>query len=380
MVRMNAVTLGLIISFSNVAYASAELSELTNEIVQSKQSALEQGQRLLGSDYIEKLTGKSDSIHSSVFTSDVSNEQSKQLTDEIRYVILVSDAMGKHELKQLFNSLSHRKDVSFVVRGILPSEKTITDVGKRIIDLVKDLPEVPNINLDPRPFQKVDAEFAPQILMYKGQEVVLSATGLTNPNYLFSEFEKGKSGDLGNFGSVVKITERDLTEVLKERAAKLDKQKLIAEAKDRFWDNVRFTSLPDAQLSQVREFEPEIVVQEDIVAPNGDVIAFAGERINRLDTLPFSLRLVFFDPTDERQLAYVKSLPNSIHRTKFIATRFDRTLKWDAVKTVERQLNAPVYQLQPELITAFNLQVIPSIVTADNERKVFVVSETKMED
>ncbi|HCG6133833.1 TrbC family F-type conjugative pilus assembly protein [Vibrio sp. 1733] len=377
-------TLLSLILLSGTAFAdsSAEYSSMPDSIVQSKQTALTQGQNALGDEYMNKLLRKNEAIHSATFSTKVATEHqdSVEPQTDIYYVILVSDAMGKRELKHLFKSLSHRNDVSFVVRGILPTEKTITDVGKRIIGLIKDLPEVPNVNLDPRPFQNINAEYAPQILMYKGDSVVLSAAGLVNPNYLKTEFEKGKRGDLGNFGSMVKISERDLTEVLKERAALLDKETLIADAKDRFWDNVAFTALPNATETLVRSFVPEVVVREDMVTPNGDVIAFAGERINRLNTLPFTQRLVVFDPTDRKQMEFVQSLPESPLRTKFIATRFDRSLKWDAVKSVERQLNASVYQLKPELVTAFDLQVVPSIVTADHQRKVFVISETKMED
>ena len=372
----------ILLSGTALTGSSTEYSSMPNSIVQSKQASLTQGQKVLGDEYMNKLLRKNEAIHSATFATEVATEQQESIEPktDIHYVILVSDAMGQRELKHLFKSLSHRNDVSFAVRGTLPTEKTITDVGKRIIGLIKDLPEVPNVNLDPRPFKNINAEYAPQILMYKGDSVVLFAAGLANPNYLKTEFEKGKRGDLGNFGSMVKISERDLTEILRERAALLDKKALIADAKDKFWDNVAFTALPNATETLVRSFVPEVVVREDIVTPNGGVIAFAGERINRLNTVPFTQRLVVFDPTDRKQMEFVQSLPESPLRTKFIATRFDRSLKWDAVKSVERQLNASVYQLKPELVTAFDLQVVPSIVTADHQRKVFVISETKMED
>ncbi|EGR0468566.1 hypothetical protein FG064_16340 [Vibrio cholerae] len=356
--------------------------DFARQMAQSQQEKIQKGRALLGGDFIDSLIGKADDRYSAQ-----SNIQQLQQPIEkpvapsmgTQYFILISDEMGEDTIKQLFNALAHRNDVAFVVRGLLPSEKTITDVGKRIIDLVKDLPVTPNVALDPRPFQEVSAEYAPQILMYQDGELVLSATGLANPNYLQDQYRSGKRGDLGNFGTVVKITERDITEVLKERFMKLDKQQLMADAKDRFWDNVQFLSLPLSLETQTREFVPQMTINDDLIAPDGTVIALRGATYNTLDYVPFTQRLVIFDATDERQLEFVKTLPKTQLRTKYITTRFDRTLKWDAVKYVENQLNAPVYELKPEIMTAFDIRSVPSVVTADNARKVFLISETKLD-
>jgi conjugal transfer pilus assembly protein TraW len=94
--------------------------------------------------------------------------------------------------------------------------------------------------------------------------------------------------------------------------------------------------------------------------------------------MPFTQRLVVFDATNPDQVEFVKSLPKSSKRTKYITTRYDRSLKWDAVKHIEEQLGAPVYQLKPDIIQAFSLQVVPSVIVADNVRKVFVIEETQV--
>ncbi|TXY52048.1 hypothetical protein FXE74_18865 [Vibrio cholerae] len=122
-----------------------------------------------------------------------------------------------------------------------------------------------------------------------------------------------------------------------------------------------------------------MTINDDLIAPDGTVIALRGATYNTLDYAPFTQRLVIFDATDERQLEFVKTLPKTQLRTKYITTRFDRTLKWDAVKYVENQLNAPVYELKPEIMTAFDIRSVPSVVTADNTRKVFLISETKLD-
>lgn len=351
----------------------SSIADVGSELAQQTQAAMERGKAALDPDFLANLTGKTQAIQSQVYRGDVIKaEQSKP---ELHYTILVSSSMGDDNLKTLFRSLAHRKDVSFAIRGLLSSEKTITDVGKRIINLIKDFKDVPNVVLDPRPFQAVNAELVPQILAYQGDELIASATGLSNPNYLQEQLEQGKSGNLGNFGTTYKISERDITQVLKERMEKLDTAKLKKEATAHYWDKVNFYGLPKAKHTQVREFYPILTVQDDIVAADNTVIAYAGQQYNSLEHLPFTQRLVIFDATDEAQLDYVKHLPKSPLRTKYITTRFDRKLKWDAVKQVEKELGAPVYQLNADIIHAFDLEVVPSIVTADNDRHVFLINE-----
>lgn len=358
-------------------------ADFANQMAGSRQHSIEQGRSAVSDEFIRGLIEVRESSAAKVtfIPANVPNEQqafTPTHSSHETFVILVSDSMGEATLKQLFASLSYRDDVQFAIRGLLPTEKTITDAGKRIIKLVKDMNPVPNVTLDPRYFKEVQAEFAPQILMYRGDELVLNAIGLTNPTYIKDQYEKGNRGDLGKFGDSVSISERDLTEIILERAAKLDAEQLKTDAKNRYWDNVQFLSLPEAKETQIREFEPLLINNEEIVSPENKIIAYSGQRYNLLEQLPFTQRLVIFDAMNPAHIEYVKSLPATNKRTKFITTQYDRRLKWDAVKTVEREIGAPVFQLQTDIIDAFNVRVIPSVVTADNQRKVFLISETKL--
>lgn len=337
-----------------------------------------QGASRVNPDFITTITNKKKDAY-----NQVKQGQKKELpvsTNQVTYKILISDSMGKENLQHLIKSLSHRKDVSFVVRGLLPSETTINDVSKRIITLVSEmgLDDMPAVLLDPRPFQDAHAEFVPQILAYKGEELVLSASGLVNPDYMARMIAEGKKGDLGKFGGTYKIAERDITEVLKERMANLDQKKLIQNAKDSYWDKVSFLQLPNASETKSRIFVPLMTVNEDITTPDGQLIAVKGQRFNSLEHMPFTQRLVVFDATDKTQLDFVKSLPETPLRTKYITTRFDRKLKWDAVKYVEGQLQSSVYMLNADVINAFNVQRIPSVITADNDKNYFIINEYEM--
>ncbi|WP_162891012.1 hypothetical protein [Vibrio halioticoli] len=295
--------------------------------------------------------------------------------ETLHHVILISDAMGLVELHQLFKKLEYRDDVSFAIRGLLPNEKTINDVGMRILHLLDGFQNLPHVVLDPRPFAEVQAVSAPMILTYHGETLLASATGLANPVYMENKVLRGELGDLGNHGSVVTISERDLNEVMKERMANLDTDKIKKEAVERYWEHAVFYQLPNATYSQERIFTPLITLNEDIALDDGTVLFAQGQQFNTLEVMPFTQRLVIFDATNEDQMAFVKSLPQTDFKTTYVTTRFDRALKWDAVKAVENELNAPVMQLNQELITGFNLMVIPSVITADNTNKNFIIRE-----
>ena len=110
--------------------------------------------------------------------------------------------------------------------------------------------------------------------------------------------------------------------------------------------------------------------------------AKAGERINPLEIRPFFKEVIFFDATDKEQRSRVRRFTQArdaavkgyIGRI-YISTRFDPEKGWDGYKELTDWLQAPLYQLQPGLAGRFGVVRVPSVVTADNDRKVFVVQE-----
>ncbi|GMQ49667.1 TrbC family F-type conjugative pilus assembly protein [Vibrio sp. 10N] len=369
--RLSALLMSSIVAMhSHTSSATA-----AHDLASQKATAIEQGTALLTDDYINNLIMASESIA----RSHASEELIKHRPSRTHYKVLISASMGEKELRNLLMAYKHRQDVSFVIRGLLPEERTITDAGKRIIRLVADFDTVPNVTLDPRPFRAVKAEYVPQVLAYDGSKLVASASGITNLTWLADQLKRGETGFIGEFGATTKIAERDLEDILRERFNALDKQALIDGAKERFWDNRQYLTLPKVQKTQRRTFSPDLILQQDIITEEGYVIALKGQQFNTLKHMPFTQRLVVFDATDKTQLEYVKSLPESTLRTKYITTKFDNSLKWDAVKSVERYLGAEVFQLNSDIISAFDVRAVPSVVTANNQDDYFIIDEVRME-
>lgn len=380
LIALGCITLSINIYANEMSNVSKEDAASAKAIFEASQSALQAGKESLSNGYVEELMEENTNLQKDLVglgDDDGFNKIGESLgpNNEITYKILVSSAMGDIELKRLFKDFSHRKDVSFVIRGLLPTERTINDVSKRIYGLLKDFSVPPLVYLDPNPFKDVNVLATPTIIAYQGKEVINYAVGLTSPNYLYEQMTAGKLGNLGRFGKTVKASENDIIEELKSRASKLDTKKLVKEAKDSYWDKVKNINLPNATETITRTFEPVMTIQDDIVGANGEMIAFAGTQFNTLEKVPFSLRLVFFDATNPAQVEFVKSLSKSSLRTKYITTKFDSKLKWDAIKTIEKEINAPVYKLTRDLVTSFDLRAIPSVITADQKKKVFLINE-----
>jgi conjugal transfer pilus assembly protein TraW len=189
----------------------------------------------------------------------------------------------------------------------------------------------------------------------------------------------GERGDLGVRGPVKPVTEPDLIEELQRRLAALDLGKLREQALARYWQRVAFVELPVASESRTREIDPTITAPREVSAADGTLLVHAGERVNPLDRLPFTQRLVVFDASDERQVATAQRLGREAGelRVVYLASRLDRRSGWEWLASVEDTLDAPVYLLTPEVRERFALERVPAFVEARG--RVFVVAEVPPE-
>lgn len=176
------------------------------------------------------------------------------------------------------------------------------------------------------------------------------------------------------------IEERDLIEVAKERVLRIDWEEKKERAAKRAWANLQYENLPTASKSVVRTIDPTILVEEDILDLNGNAIRRAGDRVNPMDIRPLTLALIVFNPLVESELKVVEAelpkLKKEHPEVMLLATDMvkDET-GWDAYTRLTDRLDSHVYLLTPEVRERFLLRATPSVVTGDNERKLFVVRE-----
>lgn len=310
--------------------------------------------------------------------------------------VFISFSLGEEELRELFARNAGKDDTALVLRGI-PDGMTFGEGVKLIQGLAAQFDPMPNVVIDPTLFRDFRIKAVPTVIRVREKKSVVEvrkpgmkrtdtaellgkATGLHSDVWIKSQLEAGRKGDFGQQGEVRGIAERDLIEVAKERVMKIDWEAKKERAAKRAWANLQYENLPTASKSVVRTIDPTILVEEDILDLNGNAIRRAGERVNPMDIRPLTLALIVFNPLVESELKVVEAelprLKKEHPEVMLLATDMvkDET-GWDAYVRLTDRLDSHVYLLTPEVRERFLLRATPSIVTGDNERKLFVVRE-----
>lgn len=307
----------------------------------------------------------------------IPQERSKRhpLGDNQRTLIFVSWSMGATALKEILSAYDGLPAVGMVFRGI-PDGVSMADAMLKLQQLSQETQSSVSVLLDPTAFQRHGITAVPAIAIENADEkLVLKATGISSVRYIEEAAGEGKHGDLGTLGTTSEIIERDLIEVAKERIAALDTEAIKRRAIERFWVNHKGHPLPPVTEPATRTVDPTVIIPEDILDAKGNVIQPAG-RVNPLDLMPFSQKLVIIDPTQPWQveLARREYADHGIGLTvTVIATQIPPASGWELFNTVQEAFGGPLYLLQPDLAARFQVRRVPSLVTAD--AKHFIVRE-----
>jgi conjugal transfer pilus assembly protein TraW len=250
---------------------------------------------------------------------------------------------------------------------------------RQIHGLLAGIEPVPEVVLDPTPFAAAGMDIAPVLLAHGPGGELARVAGLADPHWLRSRVLAGERGDLGVLGPVKPVTEPDLIEELQRRLASLDLGTMRERALERYWRRVVFEQLPVAVEPRTRTVDPTITAHRDLRSADGTRLVQTGEQLNPLDRLPFTLRLVVFDATDQRQVETVRRLGREAgeRRVLYLVTQLERTSGWDGLSAVEDILDAPVYLLTPDVRERFALERVPAFVEARGQ--AFVVAEVPPE-
>lgn len=368
-----------------------EQTELTispSEITHSAQ--FKQAQREV-SQFVSQLQASNPTMRNA-------SEQSKQQRMSHGTLLFASYSLGEQGLKDLLETASGEENVVVVFRGV-PEGMTVA-MGIRAVQLAAaELDPVPNVIINPTLFRKYNVSSVPTIIIQDNEEQSLPTdapttkikarvAGLSSLSWLREQLEIGISGDLGIRGPVSDILEPDLIDVAKARMAKIDWAEKKRNAITRFWKKQLFNTLPLAMRERERLIDPSIVVYRNITAHDGTVIVPKGQKINPLcaygtqckaGTRQFTQAVIVFNPLDERQVAAVKQQLPLIKQTpglvniRYLITGLERESGWDSYKSITDEIDAPVFLLKPEIISRFELEYVPSVITAKGDQ--FVVHE-----
>jgi conjugal transfer pilus assembly protein TraW len=195
--------------------------------------------------------------------------------------------------------------------------------------------------------------------------------------------KKDETVDIGSFGTTYPIEEKDFEEIAKERVAKIDWEAKKEAALKRYWVNQeeKFVTLPKAGEDRVREFDPSIVVPQDIYDNAGNVLHKAGSKFNPFDRSPFTKELIIYDSTDPAQVEIAKSWVADCRsrnvRFKLITTKIDTKKGWDVFTDVNKNWKTELYLLNSDIRDRFGVEKVPTRIRANPDRKVFELEELR---
>lgn len=179
------------------------------------------------------------------------------------------------------------------------------------------------------------------------------------------------AADLGTWGDLYPINEPDLIGTIKQRLGDMEQSGELIKKQEEFKQRVIENSLRPkpvgglaiAQENITRFFDPSFVVGKDIADHKGRIFAKKGQRVNSLDSIPFSQTLYFIDADDKRQLEWYRTQRPLTVNVKVILVNGD-------IRHATQALGTRIYFDQDGVLSKkFGLTAVPARVTAAKDGK-----------
>jgi conjugal transfer pilus assembly protein TraW len=169
--------------------------------------------------------------------------------------------------------------------------------------------------------------------------------------------------DYGTYGATFDIQEEDFMLVLKNR---LEDFRLDEKRKDEWQrafvgsiENPRGKELPRAKASRKFEYDPTLLIRDDIRDHEGKLIVAKGTTINPLDKHSLREPLLLVDGNDDEQMDWVKIQPGVVILTN------------EKPLALEKLLNRPIYFDQSGYLTnKLGIKSLPAKVTQNGNKLV----------
>jgi len=162
--------------------------------------------------------------------------------------------------------------------------------------------------------------------------------------------------NLGVVGKVYPIGEKDMEQLLSEKAKNVDtewvKRQIEATVRKSL---VADFPLPRAKEGRVRHIDPSIVVTEDIRDEKGRTLHAKGTTVNPLDHVALSKAYVIINGKDADQIEFTRNIkdPKMILLTEGEPVQLGKTL------------NENVYIATPPVLQRFEIGCVPAVVSQE---------------
>lgn len=295
-----------------------------------------------------------------------------------RVDILVSEAMGQTELrvvtKMAMQCMSKEElPVRLVYQGVM-DEDTIASFTQRQVGFLGAIKEgqvgqVPSVVIDIEPFEKyAKDQMVPVIIHYREGKEDSVKKGIINPCFDPDDPISAQASTL------VKASETPMLSLIEERLAKIDWDKKKATVKDRYYARLPDPYLPPATEFKTRLVSMDVKVLQDIVMPNGEVVARRGEIINPLSVSPLYEHYLVINPRIKSQIDWAKKYitDNTDQQVVVMLDGAPEQKNPEGFASIEQQLRMPVYLLNDAVSERFHIRSTPTLIKQSDNTNIQV--------
>ena len=139
--------------------------------------------------------------------------------------------------------------------------------------------------------------------------------------------------------------------------------------------NYRVPAMPRPTTDTARTIlvDPTMTLENDVVGPQGQLIARAGTRVNPLNTIALRRAYLVLDGSDERQVAWAIQELRGHTRQPITLLLTDGNL---AAAKAAVPAGTPVYPAPPELFTRFPVETVPARLSrAKDQLRIDFIAE-----
>jgi conjugal transfer pilus assembly protein TraW len=183
--------------------------------------------------------------------------------------------------------------------------------------------------------------------------------------------------DFGQKGQVYSIIEKNFLEYIYEKLNRYKDEGRLEQLQDKLVSTTKRrvmrpsgVNLPPVMKTSVRYYDPSLTLEKDIYNEKGQLIAAKGTKVNPLDKIGLTKKLVFINADNDKEVTFARKQLDTNLSSKIILVN-------GSIYDVNIELNRPVYFDQEQrLINRFNITHTPTVI--DQHDRLLRITEVRL--
>lgn len=292
-------------------------------------------------------------------------------------LVFISASVPDGVLREMFATVANdptlENSVVFVLRGWANEPAGMAILARHMQSLMPDHGrEQANVEVNPSLFTEYKISAVPTLehkVLHPGTSSSQPASkwvqvlGVADIGGAIAALDHGKSVENG---PTWPISETDIVAAITARMKSYNWQHAVDQTRNSGWTGMvghLALSLPTTQTALSYSVDPSIVVTQDIVLPNGKVLAHAGDRVNPLTQFPFPWPQVYgvFDATSPWQVAQAQAW-KSEYGSRLVLMSNRLPADFTTWVHMSESFGSQVYAFPQSLADRLGVRAVPSIV------------------